>query len=192
MLDGVVHFRPLVNGDSGFVPRPYSRAMELFAGEPGEDAVRLLRAFGVRHVVTRDERPWPLLERFADDRVYGVPAGEPAHEVVAGEPAAALWAGPAVLVDLGMVRTVSRVVFQLSEGPWRDRPRVTVSRDGVSWGVVEGTASLADATLSLYRDPRLGRGEVRFTPQLTRFVRLDPALPMKPGVVWVGPPGPSR
>jgi hypothetical protein len=58
--------------------------------------------------------------------------------------------------------------------------------------VVEGTASLADATLSLYRDPRLGKGEVRFSPQLARFVRLDPALPMKPGVVWVDPPGPSR
>src|SRR5262249_4882940 len=36
MLDGLVHGRPLVNGDSGFIPRPFDRAMELF--EHGLDA----------------------------------------------------------------------------------------------------------------------------------------------------------
>ena len=36
MLDGLAHRRPLVNGDSGFIPRPFDRALELL--EHGLDA----------------------------------------------------------------------------------------------------------------------------------------------------------
>jgi hypothetical protein len=48
---------------------------------------------------------------------------------------------------------------------------------------VEATASLADATLSLMKDPRHGRGEVRFAPQTARFLRLDPRLPARAGIL---------
>ena len=185
MLDGVAHFRPLVNGDSGFVPRPYTRAMELLQDEtPG--GLRFLRAIGVRHVVTRDPRALPLLERFGEDRVYGVPAGEAARVVRPGTTAVSLWAASAVVVDLAAPGTVSRVQFTLDERPWVERPTLEVSLDGVSWERVEAEASLADATLSLYADPRRALGEVSFAPRRTRFVRLDPDLPARPGVVWVG------
>jgi hypothetical protein len=215
MLDGVAHFRPLVNGDSGFVPRPYTRAMELLARRPDDDAdqarsrtgnsgslplrgeaqvggsmndaLRLLRALGVGHVVTRDQRPWLLIARFGEDRVYAIEEGPEAEMVVPSRPAVSLWAGPAALVDLGAERVVSEIVFQISEAPWVERPLLTVSADGMSWSAVRGEASLADATLSLYRDPRRALGRVRFAPTRTRFVRLDPALPLQPGVLWAGP-----
>ena len=41
MLDGVAHFRPLLNGDSGFLPRPYDRAMELLRAAPGRGGLAL-------------------------------------------------------------------------------------------------------------------------------------------------------
>src|SRR5260221_2747846 len=53
MLDGLAHFRPLVNGDSGFLPRPYDRAMELLEHGPSEEALRFLRAVDVRHEIGR-------------------------------------------------------------------------------------------------------------------------------------------
>jgi hypothetical protein len=46
MLDGLAHRRPLVNGDSGFIPRPYDRAMELLEHGPDAEAQRFLRAVG--------------------------------------------------------------------------------------------------------------------------------------------------
>ena len=84
-------------------------------------------------------------------------------------------------------RTIGRVAFELSDAPWIARPAVEVSLDGVTWAPVEARASLADATLSLYRDPLRGRGEVRFTPQPVRLLRLDPRLPARPGVFDVAP-----
>src|SRR4030043_530024 len=66
-------------------------------------------------------------------------------------------------------RRVSGVVFELGNGPWPARPRVEISRDGREWDVVEATVSLADATVSLYRDPRHGRGAVRFAAREGRF-----------------------
>ncbi len=66
-------------------------------------------------------------------------------------------------------------------------PGVEASLDGVAWEPVEARASLADATLSLYRDPRHGRGEVRFASRPIRFLRLDPRLPARPGALEVEP-----
>src|SRR4029434_773702 len=43
MLEQTVHWRPLLNGDSGFMPRPYTREMEVLTSPAGEDALRLLR-----------------------------------------------------------------------------------------------------------------------------------------------------
>ena len=56
-----------------------------------------------------------------------------------------------------------------------------MSIDKKAWTSVDATASLADATLSLMKDPRHGLGEVRFAPQTARYFRLDPRLPARPG-----------
>ena len=60
-------------------------------------------------------------------------------------------------------------------------------RHMVAWERVEASSSLADATLALYRDPRHGRGEVRFAPRAARFLRLDPGLPARAGALEIGP-----
>jgi hypothetical protein len=78
-------------------------------------------------------------------------------------------------------------VFEVAEGDWLERPRVTASADGRTWQDVAGEASLADATLELYHDPRRGRGEVRFPSLRARFLRLDPRLPARPGTLGVAP-----
>ena len=91
MLDGLAHGRPLVNGDSGFIPRPFDRAMELFERGVDEDGARFLRAVGVRHVVapaagtlTLDGLT-PAAEAGAD-RVLEVTAGHVASVVGGARP----------------------------------------------------------------------------------------------------------
>jgi len=172
MLDGTAHFRPLVNGDSGFVPRPYTRAMELLQEPLGEDALRWLRAVDVRDVVVSGA-----------DRIDTVPPGDAAAVVGPGTPAPTVWSAEAVIVDLGEPRPVERVVFEVGDADWIARPRVAVSPEGQTWADVEATASLADATLSLMSDPRHGRGEVRFAPQTARFIRLNARLPARAGTL---------
>ena len=120
-------------------------------------------------------------------RVLEVTAGEAASVVGGGDPAATRFTPGGIVVVLSEARTIGRVVFELSDAPWIARPAVEVSSDGVAWAPVEARASLADATLSLYRDPLRGRGEVRFPPQSMRLLRLDPRLPVRPGVFDVAP-----
>jgi len=187
MLDGVAHFRPLVNGDSGFLPRSYDRAMELLDGPLGEEGLRFLRAVGVRHVVTRGERGWPSAAQFGDERVIEVPPGPVAATVAAGRAASTRWGSDGAVVDLEEVSTVSRVSFELSDAPWIARPRVFASTDGLEWEAVDADASLADATLDLVRDPRRGRGEVRFARRRARFLRLDARLPARSTELAVTP-----
>ncbi len=195
MLDSLAHGRPLVNGDSGFIPRPFDRAMELFADGLSEEGLRFLRAVGVRHVVApaAAEPGAPALEGLTPvgeagaERVLEGTAG-PAAVVVAGrDPAATRFAPGGIVVALPEVLPIGRVVFELSDAPWIARPSAEVSLDGTTWEPVEATASLADATLSLYRDPRHGRGEVRFAPRAVRFLRLDARLPGRRGALEVGP-----
>jgi hypothetical protein len=181
MLDGVVHFRPLVNGDSGFMPRPYTRAMELLQEPLTEDAARLLRAIGVRHVVMRTDPPWPEAARLGEERIAEVPPGDLAGAVPAGRTLPTLWAPEGIVIDTGTPATLEGVAFELDESPWIARPRVEVSADGRVWTDVAAHASLADATLSLMRDPKHGRGAVRFAPTRGRYVRLDPRLPARAG-----------
>jgi hypothetical protein len=183
MLDGTAHFRPLVNGDSGFVPRPYTRAMELLQEPLGEDALRLLRAVGVSDVVARSDEALPLQARFTEERIYAVPAGAAAAPVSPGTASPTLWSADGITLDLGEARPVERVAFEVSDADWIARPRVAVAVDTQTWTEVEATASLADATLSLIKDPRHGRGEVRFAPQTARYVRLDRRLPARPGTL---------
>ena len=188
MLDGLVHRRPLVNGDSGFIPRPFDRAMELLQGPVGGEQQRFLRAVGVRHVVAASPVALPEVASFPGETVFELPTGgETASVVAAGEGVPTLWTRAGPVLDLERTRRVGQVVFQLSDEAWVPRPSVEASLDGETWDPLDAEASLADATLSLYRDPRHGRGEVRFPPRETRFLRLDPRLPARPGALEVGP-----
>ena len=185
MLDGAAHWRPLLNGDSGFMPRPYTREMELLTAPAGEDPLRLLRALDVRHVVSRESLPLPVAFAAADERVYEVPSGPVAALPEAGEAVPTVWTAAGVIADLGAPRPVESVVFEVSDAPWVDAPAVEVSSDGVGWTPVVSHASLADATLSLLSDPRHGRGEVTFPRVTARFVRLSLAVPARSGLLRV-------
>jgi len=187
MLDAAAHFRPLVNGDSGFVPRPYTRAMELLQEPLGGEALRLLRAVGVTEVVSTSDLPLPVEARFFEAKIYAVPSGPAAAPVAFGDAVPSVWSSEGVTIDLGEPRAVGRVAFELSDADWEARPRVAVSTDGQTWTEVDATASLADATRSLMKDPRHGRGEVRFAPRFARYVRLDPRLPARSGALEVAP-----
>lgn len=179
MLDATAHWRPLVNGDSGFVPVPYARAMELLDGPPTEDALRFLRAVGVTSVVSAEPLALSEIGVYGPDRVYTIPPGAPA-EVVRGENArATLWRSEGALLDLGAPTVVDRVVFTVGDGPWLDAPSVRTSLDGRDWNAVPAAASLADVTLSLYQDPRSGRGAVRFPSVTARYLWIDPRLPAR-------------
>jgi hypothetical protein len=185
MLDGTAHWRPLVNGDSGFMPRPYTREMELLTEPAGEDALRLLRALDVRHVVSREPLALPVAFAGVEERVYDVPPGPAAQVAVPGVDVPTWWTASGVVVDLGTPRPVEAVAFEVSDAPWIDAPAVEVSSDFASWTRVAARASLADATLSLLRDPRHGMGEVTFPSVTARFVRVPLAVPAQPGLLRV-------
>jgi len=187
MLDGLAHRRPLLNGDSGFMPRPYDRAMELLEGPVDAEALRFLRAVDVRHVVAAGPIGLPEVVAFEGESVFAVPPGMAALVVAPEEPVATWWTGDGLQLELAAPRRVDRVVFELSDAPWVANPRVEASLDGVEWEPLEARASLADATLSLYRDPRHARGEVRFAPREVRLLRLDPRLPARKGALEIGP-----
>ena len=185
MLDGVAHWRPLVNGDSGFVPRPYSRAMELLEGTLGEEGLRFLRAVEVSHVISRAEFPLPVLGRFGAETAFEVTPGERAAVVAAAPEQPTRWSEEAIVVDLGAARTVRRIVFEPDERPWVASPDVKVSADGRTWTPAAAQASLADATLSLMRDPRRGRAEIRLAPVEARYLRIALDLPARPAALGV-------
>jgi hypothetical protein len=184
MLDGLAHRRPLVNGNSAFMPRPFDRALDLLGGPRlDEEGLRFLRAVGVRHVVARDALDLETAADFGRERVFEVSPGAAAAVVGPGEPVPTRWSEEGSLVDLGEPRRVSGLAFELGDGPWADRPRVQSSRDGEAWDDVAATASLADATLALYRDPRHGRGALRFPPLETRFLRVGREVPARGGAL---------
>jgi hypothetical protein len=186
MLAGVVHFRPMLNGDSGFMPRPYSRAMELLQAPLGAEALRYLRAVGVRDVVSRAEQSLPLAATFGEERIYTVPDGAsataPAPGALIGPTA---WGRDGIVIDTGASRTIRRVTFEIGDDEWIAAPRVDVSDDGVTWERIPAAASLADAVVALVQDPPHGRGEVRFGPRTARWVRIDPRVPARPPLVSV-------
>jgi hypothetical protein len=187
MLDATAHWRPLVNGDSGFVPVPYARAMELLQGPPSGDALRFLRAVSVTSLVSAEPLDLPLVGAHGVDRVYALPAGEAATVPRAGTARATAWGRDGALVDLGAPAVVGRIVFAVGSGPWLDAPAVRVSADGRQWDAVPARASLADAALALYRDPRHGRGALVFPPVTARYLRIDPRLPARRGALETAP-----
>ena len=186
MLEQTAHWRPLVNGDSGFMPRPYTREMELLVSPAGEEALRLLRAVDVRHVVARETLPLPVAFASGDERVYAVPPGPSARVPEAG-PAASRRGGRRVVSSsisgLRVRWSPSSSRFRTSRG-WM-RPPSPCRATARAGRPVAARASLADATLALLRDPRHGRGEVTFGPVTARFVRLPLAVPARPGVLSV-------
>jgi hypothetical protein len=205
MLDGLAHLRPLVNGDSGFIPRPFDRAMELLEHGLDAEALRFLRAVGVRHV-TRPSLTAPQggsavsaagqaaavlppgvreVAAFERERVLELEAGPRAGIVQPGEAVGTRWSSAGILLTLGEPRGVGRVTFELSDAPWVAKPSVEASLDGVTWEPVEATASLADATLSLYQDPKHARGEIRFAKRVVRHLRLSAKLPARGGALEV-------
>jgi hypothetical protein len=188
MLAQTAHWRPLVNGDSGFVPRPYARLRELLDRPLEGEPLRLLRAVGARQVVgAAASVPLPIAASFPDGTtVHEVPAGPSAEAPAEAAPAPTVWSGGAATLDLGVPRPVARVTFELDDRPWVDRPAVEASLDGRAWTPVAATASLADATLALYRDPRHGRGEIRFPAVHARWLRLDARLPARAGALGAG------
>jgi hypothetical protein len=170
------------------MPRPFDRALEMLAGpDLDEEGLRFLRAVGVRHVVAHEAGSLPMVADFGLDRVFEVTAGPVAAEVSPGEPAPTRWTEAGALVDLGEPRQVRGVVFELGDGPWSGRPTVQLSHDGRAWDAVEAEASLADATLSLYRNPRHGRGALLFVPRQARFLRIGREVPARPGVLEILP-----
>src|SRR5262249_44904535 len=179
MLDGIAHFRPLLNGDSGFVPRSYNREEELFSGPLSDEGLRFLRAVDVRAVVSRGDVGLVPVVELDGERVAEVPPGPAAEPVSPARPAATLWTADGPIVDLGEEREVAEVTFELTDEAWIARPRVGASRDGKSWEALAAEASLADATLSIVRDPRHGLGRMRFSPVRARFLRLDGRLPVR-------------
>jgi len=196
MLDGLAHRRPLVNGDSGFIPRPFDRAQELLEHGLDDESLRFLRAVGVKHVVSREaaqamgtaDLPSGVREvaAFDRERVLELSDGPRAAAARPGDPVATRWSSAGVVLTLPEPRRIGRIAFELSDAPWAARPSVEVSLDGVTWKPLEGHASLADATLSLYLDPRGGRGQLRIEPCELRFVRLDRHLPARGGPLEVG------
>jgi hypothetical protein len=187
MLDGLAHLRPLVNGNSAFMPRPFDRALDLLAGPLGEEGERFLRAVGVRHVVARDAGDLPVVADFGSERVFELRPGPAAAAVEPGEPAPTRWTADGALVDLGTPRRTSAIVFELDDGPWPDGLGVQSSLDGRTWDDVEAELSLADAALSLYRDPRHGRAALRYAPREARYLRVGREVPLRPGALEILP-----
>jgi hypothetical protein len=146
MLDGLAHLRPLVNGNSAFMPRPFDRALDMLAGPRLDEegyASCAPWACGTSSRVTASTSDGGRLRPGA--RLRGDP-GTRGRRGRPGEPAPTRWTEAGALVDLGEPRRVSGVVFELGDGPWRADPCVRCSRDGRVWDDVEAVASLADAT----------------------------------------------
>jgi hypothetical protein len=115
-----------------------------------------------------------------------VPPGEAASVPAPAPAAATLWRRDAILLDLGSVQAVGRLVFEIGDAPWLERPRVEVSRDGVAWTAVDARASLADAALALTQDPSHALGAVRWPLSEGRYVRVEEALAARPGPLGWG------
>ena len=50
MLNSTAHWRPMLNGYSGFLPLSYRKHVDLLGGFPREESITALRAIGVTHV----------------------------------------------------------------------------------------------------------------------------------------------
>jgi hypothetical protein len=127
-----------------------------------------------------------LVAAVAGARVLALEAGPAARAVDAGVAVATRYSKDGILLAIPLGRRVGRVAFELSDEAWLAQPSVAASLDGVAWEPVAARASLADATLSLYRDPTHARGELRFEAREALWLRLDARLPARGGAFEVG------
>lgn len=68
MLDSMLHWKPMLNGYSGFVPASYVRHWELLKDFPAPGALAYLKHTGVTHVITYGDAPSSdALQRIAGD-----------------------------------------------------------------------------------------------------------------------------
>jgi hypothetical protein len=56
MLNSTAHFKPLMNGYSGYTPASYRKYAEMFRGFPDERAILAMRQAGVTHVIVHPAR----------------------------------------------------------------------------------------------------------------------------------------
>jgi hypothetical protein len=122
---------------------------------------------------------------FERERVLELGEGPAAEAIHPADAVGTRWSSAGVLLTLPEPRPIGRVVFELSDAPWVAQPKLEASLDAVSWEELEASASLADATLSLYQDPKRARGEIRFAPRVVRFLRLTATLPARGGALEV-------
>jgi hypothetical protein len=93
MLDSIAHFRPLVNGYSGFTPPSHDALFRKLVSFPSEDSLSSLEALGVRYAVLHRKaytneaawkavveriESWPerlkLVQSFDEGRIYALSA----------------------------------------------------------------------------------------------------------------------
>ncbi len=79
MLNSTRHWKPLVNGYSGFIPNSYARHYTLFSGFPDTRSLTALRQEGVTHIVVHSTGSGRAGRVFADA------AREPALQLVSEE-----------------------------------------------------------------------------------------------------------
>jgi hypothetical protein len=163
--------RPLVNGYSGLTPRHYELLEEALEPADSPDALRFLRAVGVSELLSRDELSLPLVERIGGERVYAVPAGAAASPPRPALARPTLHSRDGALVDLGREQPVARLTFRPAPGGW-SRPRLLAAGEDAVFSELPLAISLADAALSLAREPLAGRVELRFAPRTARYLRL--------------------
>lgn len=182
MLDEIPHFRPLLNGYSSFTPAHYRWLPDLLETPLSEEALRLLRALDVRHVVAREELALPIRARLGADRIYAVPEGQGARATPCprlGAPT--LWSGRGMLLDLGAERRVSRIVFELSDSVPEREPQLSVSSDGTRFRSVSARLLSAAAVLALAENPQKACAEILLeTEARARFVSVS-GVPARPG-----------
>lgn len=69
MLHATVHWQPMLNGYSGFLPRSYVTHYERLKSFPDEDSIAYLREIGVTHVVVHAD---PFAAKSGGDRLRAV------------------------------------------------------------------------------------------------------------------------
>lgn len=80
MYFSVYHWRPLVNGHSGYIPRTVYEVFERVEALPSTESVRYLEAIGVRHILVHPQAPlYPNLSAgtraFPESKVARFPSG---------------------------------------------------------------------------------------------------------------------
>jgi hypothetical protein len=77
MLASTVHWHPILNGYSGFIPPSYQRALDALRGFPDDRALAALHALGVTHVVIRRDEFIGLQGRAQYDAIQDTHLLEP-------------------------------------------------------------------------------------------------------------------